>query len=721
MAILFLKDWERFPTAIIDYNTPNESWLRLAYLYDKMGVTNSTFHLCLMQPELSGIDPYDPALDSATQLKIAVECRYNPWYYFREVVRVPPPAGTEPVPLQANRGNIALYWSFFNHIDFALLQPRQTGKSISADSLSVGLLFVWMYNATMSLITLNRTLRERNIRRLKGLRDYLPKYIYSPDRDDADNTEIITNIKFNNFLQTAVAQADKEAADRMGRGHTVPVIQVDETAYVTNLDISLPVALSSASAARDHAKKAGQPFGNYYTTTAGNILTREGKYAYDLFSGGAVWTEHFFDLEDQKELERAVERASKGDKPMIYGSFNHRQLGYSDEWLYRKLRETASRGEVGDRDWMMIFTIGSEESPLEEFQKDQVKNSLRDPDYTEITDEGYTFRWYIPKDEIEERLASSSYVLGCDPSEAVSVRGDGLTLVLLDAYTHDVVMSCGILETNTIRFANLVCRFLEKYPSVTFIPERKSIGMSILDAMFIQLTSRNIDPFRRIYNRIVDESADFPQEFKTISQPMSRRPHDVVERYRRYFGFVTSSSGRHARSVLYGETFQSLLSLGLRRIHDRPLGMELLTLQNIKGRIDHPADSKDDLVVSLLLAHWFCTQSRNLEHYGIDPRRVFSHAKTTEEDATPEERLKQIRQQRDMETFNHLLDELKQAQDQAVVLKLEAQLQQLSTRLDLNEVSGVGIDALLSQAREERKRKQRLRRSARRDRFGYPV
>ncbi len=44
----------------------------------------------LMQSELQGIDPFDPELDSVTKAKIQFECKYNPWYYFKEVVRASP-------------------------------------------------------------------------------------------------------------------------------------------------------------------------------------------------------------------------------------------------------------------------------------------------------------------------------------------------------------------------------------------------------------------------------------------------------------------------------------------------------------------------------------------------------------------------------------------------------------------------------------------------------
>jgi len=144
-----------------------------------MGVKNHLFHLALLNPELEHVDPFDPHLTFETKNMIRMEAQFNPWYFFREIVRVPPQAGPNPVPLRANRGNISLYWSFFNHIDYALVQIRQTGKSVTADCLMAGLMYVFSSNTMMGLFTKDDALRRSNVDRIKRVRDFLPGYIYT--------------------------------------------------------------------------------------------------------------------------------------------------------------------------------------------------------------------------------------------------------------------------------------------------------------------------------------------------------------------------------------------------------------------------------------------------------------------------------------------------------------------------------------------------------------
>ena len=101
-----------------------------------MGVHNHAFLLALHDRTLVGVDPFDyENLSHEKIVRIATECRVNPWYFFREVVRVPAGSGDEACMLEANRGNIALFWYFFNHVTTFLIQIRQTGKSLNSDIL----------------------------------------------------------------------------------------------------------------------------------------------------------------------------------------------------------------------------------------------------------------------------------------------------------------------------------------------------------------------------------------------------------------------------------------------------------------------------------------------------------------------------------------------------------------------------------------------------------
>lgn len=718
-VILFKEDWAKFPTAIVDYNTSNKSFLKLVDLYHKMGVENCEFPLALLQPALVGVDPYDPNLTQEQMQMIALECKYNPWYFFREVSRIPPNSGNKPIQFIANRGNIALYWSFFNHIDFGLLQPRQTGKSVSTDVLTDGITDIWGESTTIYLITKDHALRAANIQRLKKMRALLPEYLFYNRRENGDNSEMLINSMLGNYYKTAVGRSDLVGADKLGRGLTVPIIHFDELAYISLVGVSIPVALGAGSRAREEARENGQPYGNIYTTTAGSLNNRDGLFAYNFLTSGATWTEHFFDCRNQKHFARLVEKQSTANKkedkravskPLIYGAFNHRQLGKDDMWLFKMLREVAATGDIADRDWMNVWTTGSEGSPLTLEEKQAVNGSVKEPLHIEVTEEGYMLNWYIPRDQIEDYMANNTCVLAVDPSEALGEDADATGFVVINTLTHDVVCVGRYNETNILTLARFIGKYLINYKRVTFIPERKSTGTTIINSLFLQLPQAGEDPFKRIFNRVVDERDKFKSEFDEVrSKSLHSRSPTWYERFTRHFGYNTSNGGRHARDNLYGEALKSMLRLGGKRIYDSKLANEIVGLTTRNGRIDHKQGQHDDLVISLLLAHWFCTKAHHLDWYGIDGRKVFSEANVSE-NVTPEDQYQYDINKQHQEEFQRIIEELSDVEDPMMVQRMELKVRRLSQKIDISEHDGVGIDAMIKQAQDERERRMKLNR-----------
>ena len=278
--------------------------------------------------------------------KINLEARYNPWYFYREVFRLPSQGGDVPDPLRANRGNIGAYCCYYNHVDIGLTQPRQTGKSVGADGINTHVSQVAGRHATFTLFTKDHELRSKNIQRLKDMRDLLPAYMNPYQKNiDTNNPYGISVDLHDNKVLTGVAQNSESAALNAGRGMTSESNQVDEGPFCKYINITIPAFLSSGNAARENAARHGGFFGNIFTTTAGKLDTVEGKYMYDLFKGGMSFDElKLFDLKDNSQLKKVVETQSD-KKPLVYISLSHRQLGYSDEWLYTKMLESNSVGD----------------------------------------------------------------------------------------------------------------------------------------------------------------------------------------------------------------------------------------------------------------------------------------------------------------------------------------------------------------------------------------
>ena len=715
--VLFMEDWLRYPGAKPNYDTKNESYLKLAGTYYAMGVKNYAFMLALHDQSLKDVDPFSPFLTELEMVKIGIECKINPWYYFREIAKVPARSGSDAVPLLANRGNIALYWCFFNHVMTYLVQIRQTGKSISTDVLDSYLLNIRCRGTTINLLTKDDALRSENIQRLKDIIDEMPFYLKQRSKKDLDNTELINISSLGNWYKAHLPQKAKKFALNTGRGMSSPIFRVDEGPFQANIEISLPAALAAGVAMRNKARANNEPYGTTLTTTAGKKDDPDGRYFYQQICAAAEWTEKFFDAKDATELEvmiRAVSRGLKekmrvGDE-VIRGEFavnitmNHRQLGYDDAWLLTALEETKSVGDAADRDFFNRWTSGSLSSPLSIQQMEIIRGSQKEPLYVEDCKIGsfrVPCRWYIPKDSIEMYMAKNSSILSADTSDGAG--GDDISLSLTDVKTGMLIASFNVNQVNLLAFSEWVCeRWIIQCPNVTLIPERRSSAIALIDHLLLILPDRGIDPFKRIFNRIVNDPDENKTAYEEIKLPLSRRPHDIYVRYKKAFGWATSGGGMTSRSDLYSTTLISAARNCGHMVNDKTTIDQILSLETRNGRVDHAPGEHDDAVIGWLLGHWMLTKAKNLLHYGIQVTDILSRNRGGSENGgviTKEQR-EQIFYR---DKIKELLGKLEQEQSEIISMKIENELRFYNSKLIIEENEVLSLDELISKTKETKK------------------
>lgn len=702
--ILFASDWSNWPTAIVDDKTKNRSFVRLASVYRSMGIKNHAFMLALINPKLQGVDPHSETLTFAEQLMIGVECKQNFWYYLREVVRVPAIGGSEGTPFEANRGNIAAFWLFFNHITYTLIQPRQTGKSLSTDVLMVWLMDIGCLNTKINLLTKDDTLRRANITRIKDIRSELPHYLKQHTPKDLNNTEEITTTRLGNRYTTHVPQSSPKNAIKLGRGLTTSIFHIDEPPFQPHISIALPAALAAMGAAIDKSKAEGAPYGTVLTTTAGKKDDRDGRYIFDLVASSAMWTEKFFDCPNLEALELMIRSNSRGRNLRVNLTFNHRQLGKTDEWLLSKLEGAMVTGDDANRDFFNMWTSGSQSHPLPIHILETIANSKREVQFTEVSGGcGYITRWYIPEDEIYLRMANGKFILGMDTSEASG--SDDISMVIMDVETMEVV-ACGTYnETNLIKFSEWVANFLIRFQNVTAVIERRSTGATLIDYLLVKLPEVGIDPFRRLFNTIVHLHDESPEIYSEIKIPMNRRDPNLYVKYKKTFGYTTSGSGLMSRNNLYSTCLNIASKKAADRVYDTELIDQINSLITKNGRIDHPEGEHDDMVIGWLLCVWLLTQGKNLSFYGIDSKYILSRAGGNLQESAEEMQFR-LEQNRIRERIDDLSMQLSKTRDEYLCFKIEQEMRLLMGKIVQQEGEIISVDDMIKQAKERRRNKQ---------------
>lgn len=706
--ILFASDWNRY-SAEPDFQTKNKSFLHMARVYKALGVKNHLFHLALYNPLLREVDPFSPYITEEEILMVIHECRLNFWYFIREIARAPGQSGAPARPLEANRGNLALFWCFFNHITTMLIQIRQTGKSFNSDILVAYLMEIRCRSTQINLLTKDETLRRANIQRLKDIMDCLPRYLDLRSKKDANNTEIITVKANDNLYQGHLPQASEKLAGNVGRGLTSPIFLVDEPPFQPNIQEALPAALAAGGAARDIAAAAGEPYGTILTTTAGKKDTKEGAFMFKMLSEMAEWTERFLDAENAAELEAIVRRNSRvgaegRGEYRVNITLNHQQLGKTDEWLAQKIGESVSSGDKADRDFFNRWTAGTATNPLSIETLERIRSSQRTSLYDELCNPGgYVVRWFVPEHQIEQRMKSSKYVVVLDTSDASG--GDDISLRVVDIYNGECVATGTYNETNIITFSEWVATWLLRWDTTTLLPERRSTGVALIDMLLLILPSKGIDPFTRIFNRIVNDHDEMPDRYKEICEPMWRRAGDIYVRNKKAFGFATSSSGLTSRSELYGGTLAQAAKQVGHLVYDKTTIDQIASLIVKNGRVDHPPGEHDDMVIGWILGHWFMTKARNLQHYGVNPSDVLKDLRaTTTRD--PQELYKITEQQKLRDRIEAITQRFQTETDDFMVARLEQELRYLYSRVELRENEKISVDELVAKVKEDRMRKR---------------
>ena len=707
MTILFKEDWNSVPSAIIDTNTFNKTFLRYSALLREMGVANHTFPLQLHNPELVGVDPYDPNLELEQQIMIAIECKSNIFYYMREIIRDPKGTRFDPIRFKANRGNMALIWMYMQHINTILTVPRQTMKTFTLTSLFTYLLNVACTDSALGLLTKDNKLRTQTLMGIKDMIEELPFYLNQLTSKDIANTEeIFISSLGNKFISMLPSQSAK-AALNTAKGLTLSSSFYDEAAYLYNVGIAVPSMLAATTAAREMAKRKGEPYGNIFTTTANSKTERDSKYIYSMASSSALWSEKFYDAENIEDLENIIRRNSRKGELRVFITLNHQQLGYTNLWLKRTLENAESKGIDAERDYFNQWSDGIDTSPLPKDLIDKIKASTQKEYFTEISKPyGYITRWFVPENQIQSLMYSNKYIMALDTSDAVG--GDDIGMSIREVKSGGIIAAGNYNETNLITFAEWICQWLIKYDNITLIMERRSSASSLFDLLLLKLPAKNIDPFARMYNKVVQEYQEYPERYKDIQKPMYARDQDIYVRYKKFFGFATSGSGTTSRTELFSSTLLSAAKMTGDKVHDPVTVDQILGLEIRNGRIDHGSSSElhDDLVIAWLLSYWLLSLGKNLQFYGINPKDVLADNIVVKEANTPTAVYDRREQDYIRNQVEQLVKELVNERDNYVASILEGKLRNLSLKLTEEDRQVLAVDGLIKDIREQRSKQR---------------
>lgn len=598
----------RVKNKLYDLGTGNKSFLQLAKDLKTLGVKNWYFPLEINDVSLTKVNPYAVDKEGRTTLsrdqimRIMVELSKNPWYYLREISRIPDPGGTA-VPYIANRGNIAQAWCFIHGYDSWLCLTRQKGKTQSALAIEN-----WSYNfgTTQSqFIFINKDGEnaKTNLRRMTDQNKLLPEYLRFERYVDKDNK--ITKARNNattishpvngNSVITKPKATSYDSALSLARGLTAPILHFDEPEFTNHIKTIVSNSVSTFNTAAQRAKENGAMYGRIFTCTPGDLDTKCGQEAQEILDNTIAWTEKMYDW-TESQIEEYIKSAGKDCNKIFYIEYDYKQIGETDEW-FENIAAQIGDPLVVRREILLQRLHGSSLSPYSQEDIEYIVQTKRKPIEELWIMDYYRFDVYR---KLERNIP---YIVGVDCS--TGTVGDNNAITILNPYTlePDAEFECSFIGET--KYENLIIELVTKYiPRACVAIERNSIGDGIIDHL---LNSRIRS--RLYFDKAKDLVEDHKQIYETVESMLKKEA-----RKKSFYGVYTERQNR--------EDMFAILSRHVNEYKEKFITENIIRdlsrlIKTPSGKIEAGPGFHDDSIMSYLIALYIYYHGNNLAVFGI--------------------------------------------------------------------------------------------------------
>lgn len=629
--IVQIKDEKGVPH-YYDFGTKNESFLLTAQELRELGIKKWYQCLEVKYPNLGvqDIDPYDPNISPTDIGKIAIECKQNPWFFFREVTRVPV-RGAGSVPLYLHRAGHAAIWCFMNSIDFELVQPRQTYKTtVITAIMSYAMLFEYR---NTDIPYMHRT-EKRVTDNIGILRDYimaLPKYMnpwatfkHPPGlqsmKYDAHNVSIAV---------ITAAKSENVAADKT-RGYSLFCWFVDECEFIPYMKAVIDGANPTIVQARRTARENGIRSCMMYASTPGDLETAEGKEWAKILEQLPEFFEAIYDCTAEEIMRlKSIPTPDEEDQDrvpitMFYIEFNYVQLRKDEEWLKEQYLEAVKKGTIGEyrRGVLLQRYRGSDSVLFSQADIDFISKNVREPDHhIRLLDKGDVFQLHVYEHPIKYIDihrdynyfdVEMHYLIGIDPASGKG--GDNTAICIVHPYTFQVVGEFLSPFLGPFDLMRVITEIAKLVPKGIFIIETNNLGTAIVD--FVQESNLA----HRFYHDPKLDISKNPIQLETPEMSVLRKSKE-----KGYIGTYLTTQIREKMILL----LQAQVKEHRELLTTKHLSWDIMNLiRGRNGKVEAAPGLHDDMVMAYCHILYVFYFGYKLERFGIDKRLcVFENGK----------------------------------------------------------------------------------------------
>lgn len=602
----------------------NPSFTTTAKELKNLGIKNYYFMLEIKNPRIADIDPFKPNITQQEVKALMTEYRQNMWWFIRTAVRLNTQKGV--VPYTLHRGLTAVCWNFLRHQDACICEPRQTYKT--TETIAGPILWVFQCSRDNKMHFFGKS-SENTKENLSHLKDYiglLPEWLQFKRYTDSDgkikkakqSTEILENNLLHNELKIHASAKSLAAAQNLGRGSSANVIYYDEIEFT----LFFPEILSNSAplykTAAENAALAGKAYGRIFTTTPGNLDTREGREVYPVIQSMIPWTERLYDMTEEQiqeykdafkeEYHNSEEKRTREVIDVFYIEYQYYQLRKDYNWVLEQYRLSGDKMAIR-REILMQRLRGSTESPVSPEDIEYLISNMKKAKKEIIINNKWLFKIYdhgqgtiggYAKD-LDETIP---YIVGIDPSGGGA--GDNFAITILNPHNLRIAAefkSPYISGPNAVR---LLLSLVHDYiPKAVLVLERNSMGITILQ-MLLETDIRDNLYWSEKQSNPDDDADESPADYQL---------KQLAKQYQKYGTYLT----KKVRDVMFELLFQHIDQC------KQILNTEYLVddicklVRTSTGKIEAVKGEHDDCLMSYLHTIYIYYHGDNLGIFGIFP------------------------------------------------------------------------------------------------------
>lgn len=589
-------------TVYYHMSTTNKSFLEVHRYLKDAGIENNRFMLVLLDPDLARIDPYDPNLSAVMKTKVLRECIFNPWYFFREIVRIPDSGQATGVKFELSRGNLALIFALMLNLNTFLEMPRQTGKTMSSLCWYLYLFNFGTANAEMSFLNKKLDDSKLNLQRIRELRALLPSWLkmdqaFAPDGSrikGKNNVETLQHPVNNNRIRTVASARNKVAAASLMRGRTTPIIYIDEYGFIQYNSIIYTNMVPAFNTASQNARRNGSPYGMLVTTTPGMLTTDEGIEAFNMKENATPFSERWYDL-TKEQIYDIVN--SNTNSNFVYIKYTYQQLGKSEQW-FRDLCITMRKDwDAIRREVLLEWSNSSENSPFRAEDLDTIKGLLKHPINTVLLLNKYELKIY------EKINMKYPPIIGVDVSGGYQRDSSAITIV--DSFSTRVTAELNSNFISTPELAMVIHDIVSRWMpnAVVNIERNGGFGASVIARLLQTSIRKNL--FYTIKDKVIEE--------RIVGAAIHKR----TQKTKVYGSDSTKAERENLMEILRDRVEYHKDKIISPTIYEELCGLEVKK----NGKIEHSSNTHDDQVFSWLWALYVYYNGGDLmNNWGITKR-----------------------------------------------------------------------------------------------------